>query len=248
MLVEAVDDSGAVFDSFSLAPAPQISSGAAVNAATYTNALAPGALMSIFGLHLAVEESLAPRLPYPELLAGVRVTLDGRALPLLFVSPGQLNTVLPFSAEGRGTVRVTTANGVSEIEVNLQSTAPGIFLRGGDPALPAILGEDGAPISIANPARAGRPLSIYCTGLGRVQGELAPGAPAPLSTVVPTLEPVLVQFGGLLLAASFAGLAPGYVGLYQVNVVLPETLRPGQYFLALLAGGNRSNQVLVDVR
>ena len=98
MTLRAIDSDGQEIDNFTLEPRfplsgkpPQLSTGAVVNAASFTPALAPGTLVSIFGQNLSFRENRANRLPLPNQLGGANVSLNGRRLPLLFVSPSQIN-------------------------------------------------------------------------------------------------------------------------------------------------------------
>jgi uncharacterized protein (TIGR03437 family) len=91
----------------------------------------------------------------------------------------------------------------------------------------------------------GETLIVYLTGLGAVSALLNAGQPAPGPLAV--RYEVEVRLGDLGLRPTFAGLAPGFVGLYQVNVPLPPTLPPGAYPLRIVAAGAASEPVIVPV-
>ncbi len=248
LTLRAIRPDGREIDTITLAPVPLISSDSTVNAASFTPSLAPGALVSIFGRSLAVEEILASSLPLPTELSGINVTLNGRRLPLLYVSGTQINTQLLFDVRGRATLRVNTPNGFSEALVTISEAAPAIFSASTDfGRLPAVVHSSGTLVSTASPAEPGETVLVFLTGLGQVNGEIAAGQPAPFSPLLSARVPVEAQLGGAAVTPSFAGLAPGFAGLYQVNLPIPE-LPSGTYTLRIVAGGISSNVVGVAVR
>jgi uncharacterized protein (TIGR03437 family) len=169
--------------------------------------------------------------------------LDGTPLPLIYVSPQQINAQLPEDAQGPAVLRVTTASGFSDTAVTISETAPAIFPGG-------ILHADAkaTPVSSAAPARAGETLVVYMTGLGRVDGPIAAGQKAPLSPLLNVLAPVEVDLGGVSVTPGFAGLTPGFAGLYQVNAMVPPDLPSKVYSLRVLVRGNSSNAMNVPVQ
>jgi len=206
-------------------------------------------LISIFGQHLAAEEMPAAALPLPTQLNGVKVSLEGRALPLLYVSPFQINAQLPFDAAGVATLRVETPNGSSEASITISEAAPAIFTAfTASGQLPAVLHANGRLVSPSAPAEAGEFVSVYMTGLGQVLGNILAGQPAPSSPPLQTRLAVQVQLGGILITPSYAGLAPGFAGLYQVNLQVPFDTQDGNHSLRILAGGAVSNSVSMTVR
>lgn len=249
MTLRAIRVDGQEIDRVTLSPAPVISQDGVVNAASFTGALAPGALVSIFGWHLAAEEKSAASLPLPAEMAGVSVTFEGRAAPLQYVSGGQVNAQIPFDVEGAAAVRIATPNGWAESRVTVSAAAPAIFsLPGEGGPRPAVAHSDGSLVSAASPAAPGEHISIYLTGLGQVESGMRAGQAAPGAPPVSARTPVRVRFAGTPVAASFAGLAPGYAGLYQVNVRVPFDLRGGAQPLQIVAGEAASNLVTLYVR
>ena len=214
-----------------LAVAPQdvsFSARAVVNAASFTPAIAPGALVAIFGSGLARTG------------AQTAVEIGGLPCPVIGVSPFQLNVQVPLELiPGPQRLVVRSAYGAAEQTIEVQETAPAIFLLEGRRG--AILNQDGKLNGPATPALRGQALVIYATGLGKVSP-----AGGGLWLVV---QPVTVLVQGLELPAAFAGLAPGFPGLYQVNVILPAGLPPRlEAPLALQQGGAASNAVVVSIQ
>jgi uncharacterized protein (TIGR03437 family) len=249
MTATAVRADGSVIESFTLAPRPLLSSDTAVvNAASFTPAVGPGGLISIFGRFLAPEDRVAPVTPLPTELGGAEVTLNDVKLPLLFVSRGQINAQLPFNIQGPATLRVSTANGGSQTALTVLDTAPAILtLNYPNGAFPAVLHQDGTLVTDFSPARVGEALSVYLTGLGAVDGAIRAGDAAPTTTLLRAHGPVEVQLGAARFEPLFAGLAPGFVGLYQVNLVVPR-LASTVYSLRIVVRGAASNPVIVTVR
>ncbi len=212
-----------------------------VNAASFTSAVAPGSLVTIFGEGLANETASAQVSPLPKDLAGTTVSISDTALPLVYVSPGQINALVPPGITGPSLLRVTTASGETTLKVEIAETAPAIFASG-------LRRMNGAVIDAANPARPGETLVIYLTGLGRIDSDLPPGAAAPPAPPLRAVGAVEVRIGDLALTPSFAGLAAGLVGVGQVTVDLPASLPEGSHALRVVAGGASSLAVTLPVR
>jgi uncharacterized protein (TIGR03437 family) len=132
---------------------------------------------------------------------------------------------------------VSSGTSSSQATINLQATSPGIFTvnsqGSGDGA---ILHADNTLVTAANPAKAGETVVIFCTGLGVtkppvVSGRAASGEPVVAATTV--------AIGGKDAPVAFAGLAPGFVGLYQVNAVVPSGVS-GSVSLVITAAGTAS--------
>jgi uncharacterized protein (TIGR03437 family) len=179
-------------------------------------ALVPGSLISAFGQAFANDEYAAPegaRLPTE--LGGVSVLINGLPAPLLFVSQLQINLQVPWeTAEGEAEITVV-ANGVFSRTI----TAPVVAAA---PAILAVLHGDGVRISAERPAAAGETLQIYATGLGAVVPNAATGEPAPDSPRVTTAEPPAVRMGELPAPVVSSGLAPGMVGVFRLDTVVPD--------------------------
>jgi len=222
-------------------PPPALGLNSVVNGADFLPSLAAGELVSIFGQSLASSISQAVSFPLPMTLGYANVTLNGVPMPLTFASPSQINAALPLDALGPGILRVTTPVGFAEAQVSIADSAPAIFAS-------AIAHKSGALVSSTAPATAGEALTIYMTGLGQVDGPLAAGQPAPSDHLLNVLAPVMVQIGVTQVKPDFAGLTPGFVGLYQVNFVVPQNLTAKTYPLQVMVKGNMSNSLNIPVQ
>jgi len=209
----------------------------------------------VFGIGLApVQQTVSAKaLPLPTELAGVRVLVDGRPAPIVAVADSpqeQINFQVPWETPpGRAQIQVEVAGlpGVPS-EVDVQPAAPGMFtvfagglrvaaaLRANYQSL--VVCERGMfGISICPQARPGEVILLYVTGLGAVSDPPATGAGASDTPLSPTVIPTDVWIGGQKARVLFSGLAPRYVGLYQINVEVP-LLEPGVHGIGVsVAGG-----------
>lgn len=230
--------------------------GGVVNAASYASGapVAPGSIASVFGGFLLVPTTAADVLPLPTNLSGVSLQFEGGpAAPLFFASRGQLNVQIPWEMQGRTQTSVTALVGIqagTARVVAISPFAPGIFsVNGQGSGQGTILDTSRRLVDSSNPAAAGSAVVLYCTGLGPVTnqpptGSAARADPPSETTTVPT-----VTIGGAGAQVTFSGLAPDYVGLYQVNVVVPSAASKGAAVpLVLSAGGVASNTVTIAVQ
>ena len=198
--------------------------------------ISPGGFLTLFGTGLAPQPATASSIPFPTILGGVQVSVNGTPAPVYFVSPTQINAVAPYNATGSTAVIVVTVNGTKSnvVSVPLAPTAPGVFSRQsnglGDGA---ILHPDYTVVSQSNPAVPGETVQVFLTGLGAVNPAVADGTAAPAKPLASVVAPVSVYVGGLASPnVSFKGLSPGLASLYQLNVQIPS-LGPGPQSLAI---------------
>jgi uncharacterized protein (TIGR03437 family) len=227
-----------------LAPAqPTVT--AIVNGASFQSGIPRGCVVSIFGSRLAQSTTSASTLPLPKKLADTVVTVGDLEIeaPLYFVSPVQINAQIPFEALGATLpVFVTTPEGKSKpFVLAVADSGPGIFTQSGDGKGPALtLGSNFQPLDVA---AQGKPMIIYAAGLGPTDPPALSGTPGsnaePLNRVVNVPE---VFIGEAPARVDFAGLAPGFAGVYQLNVV-PQQLSTDRLFIR--SQGQTSNIVSV---
>jgi uncharacterized protein (TIGR03437 family) len=241
LTLHAIRVDGQEFDSVTLRAAAKTAIYEVVNAASLTPVLAPGSLVRIAGEFLAPEEKRAAGLPLPVELSGVSVTLEGKLLALLSVSGGRINAQLPYEITGKATLRVWPPGGFAEAGIMVSELAPSIFPN-------SIVTYGGMAVSESAPAEPGSWITVYLTGLGAVNGAIGVGQAAPPAPLYTTRAPVLVRIGEVVVTPNFAGLAPGFAGLYQVNFQIPQSLSDGTYSLTVVTGGASSNAVSLPVR
>ena len=231
---------------------PVIDTGGVVSAAAALpgSPLAPGGFISIYGAALATGLNVAQTLPFPTDLAGTQAFLGGKRLPMHFAASGQVNAIVPFDAPLNTPQLMVVRRG------NTLSTPEQVVVAQAQPAVFAtqtnegrVTLVDGSVVSATNPATAGGALIIYCTGLGPLSEDVPAGTPAPTNRLVTTTNPVTVTVGGRAAQVLFAGLAPGFAGLYQVNVIVPAGVTPGAAVdLVLTVAGRGSSPVTVAIK
>ena len=218
----------------SFAQAPLVNAGGVVNAASFNAPVAPGSLVSIFGSHLAPNVAQAASIPLPDSLAGVAVSFNGLIAPLLFVAPGQINAQLPFEISSSASVDVVVNNnGVLSAPQTVQVSpyGPGIFAVSGHAIAIHPDGGLAAPAGsvaqvLAHPALPGETLQILATGLGPLNPPAITGNNS-LDVLRRTTATPNVLIGGSAAEVSFSGLSPQFVGVYQLNVVVPLNATAG---------------------
>ena len=200
-----------------------------VNAASFTpGAVSPGSIVSLFGTGLAPAgiEAAATSTPLPISLGDVEVKVNGEPAGLDYVSADQINAVLPSDVPTGDAQVVVAVSGIAlvPLRVKVAAVAPGIFSTSSGDA--AALNDDGdyALVTPSTPAKSGATVSLFLTGLDTEYSSL----------------PVTATVGGLPASIQYAGPAPGYVGLAQVNLVLPA-LAAGRYPVVIYVGGEASN-------
>ncbi len=215
------------------------------NAATFiTGPLAPGSIVSLFGT-FGVNTAAASSGALPTTLGSVQVSIGGILAPLYYVSAAQINAQVPFEvAPGQAAVLVDAGGAVvASGTAAIQATAPGLFTLGSNQA--AVVNQDGGANGPNRPAPVGSVVAAYLTGLGPVKPALATGAAAPLDPL-DVVNGASAQVGSQSAAVQFAGLSPGSVGLYQVNLTIPQ-LAAGQYSLTIGVNGVTSNAATIWV-
>jgi uncharacterized protein (TIGR03437 family) len=239
--------------------APASNASGTVNAASYMPTVAAGSIASVFGNNLSVGQAAADAVPLPTTLASSSFQIGGRGAPLFVALPGQVNLQIPWEVAGQTQATVTaTVDGMSSKPqlVSIASFAPGIFILNGVSSSQGAVAISGtrllaAPASggVGRPAGAGESVTIYCTGLGAVSNQPATGTAASSELLSFTTTAPTVTIGGVSAQVSFSGLAPGSVGLYQVNVLIPAGVSPGGSVpLILSIAGIKSNPVTIAVQ
>jgi uncharacterized protein (TIGR03437 family) len=201
--------------------------GAVVNGASFSGRLCPGALASLFGTNLATDTTSAPSLPLPSELLGTRVLVQDPSMPnpimapLYFVSPGQINFQIPFEVVRTNiSISVSTLQGASNaLNVTLSPMAPGLFSRTSNGAGTALVFDSAFKPLTDTPSLASTVI-FYATGLGVTTPSSTSGFPGnstpPFNQVA---TPFDVYIGGSKATVSWVGLAPGFAGVYQLNVI-----------------------------
>lgn len=233
----------------SIAP-PQIN--AVVSAADFQSPAAPGGLVSIFGSSLSPTNQATSEIPVPTALASSCLTVNGQPMPLIFVSPTQVNAQMPFQAFGDVVMVVHTPGGVSpNFNLTVQSNAPAVFMTGAAGPLtdvPTVVRQaTNLLVTDSNPIHLGDAITLYTTGLGAVSPVVPNGTPGPSNPLANAIMVPSVTLGGEPVSVSFAGLAPGEVGVYQINAIVPGNAPQGLNIPLTVTQGTNSQTVTVRV-
>ncbi|MCX6626214.1 MAG: hypothetical protein NTW28_01105, partial [Candidatus Solibacter sp.] len=224
---------------------------AVVNAADGKLPVAPGGLISVYGQQMAPVNLATKEIPLPTALAESCLTVNGVAVPVLFVSGQQINGQLPFNVDGNAQMTLRTPGGISDnFNFSILSAAPSVFRTGAagpQTGLATITRADnGELVTPTNPVHPGDSIVIWATGLGRTNPAIDAGMPAPSDPLPNAVIQPSVLLGGVALNVQYAGLVPGSVGLYQINAAVPQSVPPGLSIPLVIAQGSSSTSL--DVR
>jgi uncharacterized protein (TIGR03437 family) len=256
-----------------VAPAgnPLIAYGGVVDNAAFApgQAVAAGSIAAVFGTQLSSSGPVsASAFPLPTTLGGVQVLINGSAVPLFYADAGQVDIQIPYSLSSAQVLVQVIRNGQpgNRVSATVDAVAPRLFaLRqyaaapdgmpygvvvnsDGTLALPSNLGVAGA-----HPAHRGDVVTIYALGLGPVAPFVNTGDPAPSSEpLARTTNQVQVVIGSgvagpITATPIYAGLAPTYAGLYQINVLIPPNSPTGNIPVSLTLPGHVSNNVEISI-
>ena len=236
---------------------PTLPANGVVNAASYVGgSLAPGELVSIFGINVGPLQGASFQLSPPgffsNLLSGTRVLFDAVPSPMVYAANGQLSAIVPYSVAGHASTRVQIdyLGGVSDtVTLPVAAAMPGIFTRNQQGSGEgAILNQDGITMnSAANPEKRGNIVSIYATGAGQTTPAGVDGKLAAMPLPAPVLKPT-ATIGGLPATVTYAGESAGSVaGVIQINVQIPMGVAPGPSVPVQLTFGGASSQANVTM-
>ena len=234
---------------------PAITTAGFTNAASFTSGGSPGAIATLFGSHLTrnlqgiVQNSGAP---LPASLAGTSLTIGGETAPIFNVvdlnGKEQISFQIPVDASANSPLSVELNNGFASatIQVPLTAVQPGIFIINGNQA--AALHTDYSIVTTSSPAAPGETILLYCTGLGAVSPVVATGAAASSTVLSRTSATFTATIAGLDASVSFSGLAPGFVGLGQINLTVPTNAPSGLQDLVITGAGISSNSAKIQIQ
>ncbi|MBZ5582398.1 MAG: S8 family serine peptidase, partial [Acidobacteriia bacterium] len=226
-----------------------VSAGGVVDAATnqaFQAGYAPGSYISIYGNFLspAFQAVSTPYLPYGLSETSVAFYAANGRFPgrIHYVSTGQINVQIPWELAGQTTAKMDIRIGYNQlaapVDVPIGTYSPGVFSNGA-----AILDYPGnKAVTASNPAKRGQVIQMFVNGLGQVDNTPASGEPTrdAGAGLVYTKNTPTATIGGKNAHVEFSGLAPGYVGLYQVNVTVPADAPTGTQPLVISIGGVNS--------
>jgi uncharacterized protein (TIGR03437 family) len=216
-------------------------------------AIAPGELISIFGSGIGGAPTtlqLGPSHQVASSLSNTQVMINGIAAPLVYVSPDQINAIVPYEVAGstQVTIQVLYGGGSGPSwSVPVVAAAPSVFtVSGSGVGQASVVNADGSVNSASNPAARGTIVQIYATGGGQTAPAGSTGAVA--AGPANLLETPVVQIGGVNAQVIYAGAAPGEVdGVVQINVLIPATVTPGGAVPVVIIIGEVSSQAVATM-
>jgi uncharacterized protein (TIGR03437 family) len=209
--------------------------------------LAPGGYFSVYGSDFTAVTMSASSTPFPTAMGGVMVTVNDRHSRLAYVSPTQINALVPVETEA-GTARLRILRDGQpgpEIPVEVAAGAPAILIFGANRAV--VVNPDGRVNTAETPVASDSVVTVYLTGIGLTDVTVANGEPAPADPLARPILAASATIGGQPAEVLFLGLAPGFVGLAQANVRVP-VLEAGDHAVAITVGGAVSNAPVITVR
>jgi len=239
---------------------PVAAAGGVVNNGTFASgeSLAQGDIVALFGDQLTYgDPQQAGSLPLPNILGGTQVLVNGQAAPVYYVSPGQINFEIPIdAAAGDAIVQVVRNSQTGNTAyLNIQVSEPRFITNGGTYAI--MTTPNGVLTGIpSHPVSGGDVVVIYTIGLGPTSPPVASGTASPSSPLA-AFDPttVLACFGNNTpfspppcVNPQFAGLTPSFVGLYQINVAIPQGLASGNIPFSFTVNGVASDVVQLAVQ
>jgi uncharacterized protein (TIGR03437 family) len=203
-------------------------------ASLISGAVSPGELVTITGVGLGPQAGVGGSYDSSGLLAnqlaGAEVRFDGLPAPLLYVQASQINAQVPYTVSGNATTHMEVfyqSKSVGTLDLTVTPTAPALFST--------VAQQDGTYNSQTNPAAHGTYLTLYATGDGIEYGPDIAGLPAAVPYPFPVL-PVTVTLAGTAVQLTYAGSAPGLIGIMQVNLLVPPSVPSGVQPLILTVG------------
>lgn len=209
---------------------PFYSAASIVHSATNAPAsFAPNTIATLYGTNLAAgtraltgDDVINGLLPTT--LAGVRVFVSGTPAHLYYVSPVQINFLIPSSFRAGDYDLWITRDGAAGpiVRITLRDAAPGLFQL--DPWTALATHADGSLLTPQKPAAPNEVVILYAAGLGRTNPDVIVGRVASIAAPLRALSDFRIVFAGRTLETwrtAYAGIAPGFAGLYQINVQLP---------------------------
>jgi uncharacterized protein (TIGR03437 family) len=237
---------------------PTITSASVVNAASYTqgSGIAPGSYVAIFGTNLSDVLQSATYTPLPIAMitptyyVSVGFDANGVSVPgaISFVSPGQINVQVPWELAGQSSVEIKVNNeplNGNLVTVPVATYSPALFVVN-DIAAASNLSYQ--LITTSNAAVRGNYIVLYANGLGPVSNQPADGGVASGTQLSTTSTTPTVTIGGQAANVEFSGLAPGFAGLYQLNVQVPAGIGTGLQPVVLSIGGVSAPAVNLPVQ
>jgi uncharacterized protein (TIGR03437 family) len=232
--------------------APFIAPAGIKNAAgdTPVDGVAAGSIISIYGASIASRLEVGPANPLAQSLAGVVVLLGDRLIPLIYVSPDQINAQLPADLAEGGYNLTIKNDGLPDVtgQFNVVQNAPGLFANNVNSKQYAVaFHEDGSAVTVDSPAKRTEIVTILGTGFGRYNRRVPDGFVVPDSPAIPLADTAEIVAGSAHLQPTFTGAAPGFVGVAVSKFRIASLPAASTMELRITVNGQDSNTVLLPI-
>ncbi len=240
---------------------PSVSSNGVTSGAGLTgeNVVAPGDVIRISGQNFAAAPVSDAKFPLSRDLATTEVLFAGVSLPLLYADSGNILAIIPYDLAPNAQYQLLVSRGAAisgPMAVTAGTAGPGI-LKVDNTSSPGVAASvwnqlvagiafDPSKAGPVTALKAGDPITIYCTGLGPIDQPIDTTMPAGMTTIN-TTNVVTALVGGQIMPVSFAGLVPGYAGLYEVTGTMPPGVASGNVPITVSVTGVTSLPIQVSV-
>jgi uncharacterized protein (TIGR03437 family) len=227
-------------DPIVLKPGPTIARVLPAAASVFPLSVAPGMIVAVYGISLAAQTAQAPGLPLPLQLSDAQVLLGGTPIALFYASSNQVNALIPESASGLVKLGIYNTSGSHTVNLLVEAAVPAIFTQdqSGKGAAAALNAKNNVLVTSGNPVHAGEYLELFLTGLGLTTNQNG----LDFANQQPT-----VAISGKDCPVTYAGRAPGFSGLDQINCVVPAGVS-GDAAISVTSGNRTSNVATVAVQ
>lgn len=226
----------------------------ALNTASYapfTSGISSGELIALTGSNLGPTKlAVALKDPLPTTLGGVQVLINGVPVPLMLASATEIYALVPFATTtATAQIQVTYQGATSNmITAPVNLTTPGIYTTPiGGVSRANAYHPNGSPVTPANPAKINEVVSMYVTGLGDVTPTIVAGSVGPTKIPSVPINPFSYYIDSIAATPSYAGLAPGLAGLYELKITIPTGVTTGDVFLDIAGPDSYSSQAIIAV-
>jgi uncharacterized protein (TIGR03437 family) len=221
--------------------------------------LSPGTIVQVYGTGLARAAVSTGPAPLPKTFNDTYALVGPTQAPLYSLSGGQINMQIPFEAAANQQIPIVLSvnNALTlPITLNMIAAAPGVLSADDGPTPPNVQNgahiiaqhsADGSLVTSASPAKPGEYLVIYLVGMGATQPSVPSGTQTPLSPLSYVTEQPTVTVGSQMSPIRFAGLTPGFVGLYQIDFQVPTNSSSGELEVDVTQNGIGANPTLLPV-
>jgi len=221
--------------------------------ATPDGTMAPGSVISIYGNSLAPQLQIGSSNPLPQSLGNITVTINNYILPLLFVSPTQINAQLPSELVDGDYTLLVHQTGQPDVtgSLTISRDAPGMFTQSNTLNQPLVLAlhADGTLVTFSSPAIHGEQISIYGTGFGPYVTTVIDGFFVPATPPTNVSDTVILNVGAIAKTPDFAGAAPGFVGMTLVQMTITDDLPTATTVnLSVMVGAKQSTTVVLPLQ